>query len=948
MHTAALLALWCASGQLSAWASRYQQEGCGDTIIWIPVGKPEWSMEIELWTDANPVPQTSGCLESDKDAVDERGQWAKLTQSGVSKLFVRLRSSEEDLGAPCSHNSCTQDKECQFAVAVGGRGTETCQASKVAVFVDWDYPSEGPTAAPTRSPTAHPLTPRPTTAPSTYPSRPPTATPTLMPTLHACEDGSHGCHDLSQGGICVRSSAAGGWQCECDKHYWCSAGCGGLHGAHTCTRITVAPTYWPTDLPTWRPTGQPSPAPSRFPSWHPTTAPSLTPSSSPSTAPSEAPSVEPSLGPSLPPTTRPTFAPTSPPTEAVPRLTTSTTTTGTAEAGTMGAVLAASAPAAAQGGRIALLAAGCLSATAADSLPRSLHPTGISVPGTVLPHHAGCVLGNLGICIAVVLLQGACAVIAQKVLGVSLLAGQGAVRFPSIGILASVVLCQGAGYAGARLLRHASGAADVAVGLLGVAAAVSTPAAVLWAERCSRKDAIYKMDPRARDGCRRAWLGSGEWLSLERFSVERWGVAFRAALPGESSIIALDIALTQAVSISGGLGGGSCAACGILRLLDVLCGLTICVLAAWRRPYSRPIRLPFTVLAQLLVSAGALVLAVEYFSPGCGQGGGSGAAQPLIAAGGFATVLIVLADGSAMLRAAQLGRRGALQQSVLWFRLMSGGTGQLSRAQLREAVEAMRGDRIPDEVFEGLWVRVDADGSGAVDLHEFLTGEHHFWDAERVDEDPEWLVAALGASRRSEEQAGCRLSKRAPLLPDPSPDAEHRPEPEPEPQPQPAAVCMPAPWRAGTGDAARAWAACYRNQVEDEKERSAQRSVGERTYTAPSSLMGYPSALELLSPTASPLGASMQSSHGRVPPLSPKQRQGSAQLPRTPRRGDTPSARGLRLAGVPRVQESRRPSGAGRGRRPQHGASDQLDLQELALHVNSLIRDSDTPVGASQ
>eukprot|EP00756_Hemistasia_phaeocysticola_P024029 Hpha_TRINITY_DN15926_c1_g1::TRINITY_DN15926_c1_g1_i11::g.75086::m.75086 len=114
----------------------------------------------------------------------------------------------------------------------------------------------------------------------------PSASPTLMPTPHACNDGSHGCHDLSDGGICIQNGA--GWQCDCDPHYWCSNGCTGAHIAHTCIRTTAGPTSSPTALPTTSPTVTPTDLPTTSPTAFPTESPSPLPTVQPTTSPTTA------------------------------------------------------------------------------------------------------------------------------------------------------------------------------------------------------------------------------------------------------------------------------------------------------------------------------------------------------------------------------------------------------------------------------------------------------------------------------------------------------------------------------------------------------------------------------------------------------------------------------------------------------------------------------------
>eukprot|EP00756_Hemistasia_phaeocysticola_P041285 Hpha_TRINITY_DN16907_c0_g1::TRINITY_DN16907_c0_g1_i10::g.54021::m.54021 len=144
-------------------------------------------------------------------------------------------------------------------------------------------PTISPSTPPTASPTKLPTTSVPTISPSTSP----TVSPTVPPTPHPCQDGSHGCHDVSAGGICIQQGNPGngqtGWKCDCDSNYWCSAGCSGAHTAHTCTLKTSSPTHSPTTSPSVSPTTS-----------SPTTPPTMSPSTS-----------SPTVSPTVPPTPHP-------------------------------------------------------------------------------------------------------------------------------------------------------------------------------------------------------------------------------------------------------------------------------------------------------------------------------------------------------------------------------------------------------------------------------------------------------------------------------------------------------------------------------------------------------------------------------------------------------------------------------------------------------------------
>jgi hypothetical protein len=97
----------------------------------------------------------------------------------------------------------------------------------------------------------------PTAAPTTAPTKVPTKVPTLYPTPHPCDDGSHGCESVVEGGICYRSTS-NVWTCSCASDYWCVSGCNALFSAHECAPVTSTPTKVPTKVPTHVPTPVPT------------------------------------------------------------------------------------------------------------------------------------------------------------------------------------------------------------------------------------------------------------------------------------------------------------------------------------------------------------------------------------------------------------------------------------------------------------------------------------------------------------------------------------------------------------------------------------------------------------------------------------------------------------------------------------------------------------------
>lgn len=120
---------------------------------------------------------------------------------------------------------------------------------------------------------------------------------------------------------------------------------------------------------------------------------------------------------------------------------------------------------------------------------------------------------------------------------------------------------------------------------------------------------------------KRMIFGIGEWISLDKVGeakrTERWGMTFRSVLPHKSHVVAIDVLISQLALLSAGIGGGSCEACALMRLLDVaMCFLLVGLITQFR-PYRRPLRPPIVVSAQVFFTLGCLILAVGYFSPDC-------------------------------------------------------------------------------------------------------------------------------------------------------------------------------------------------------------------------------------------------------------------------------------------------------------------------------------------
>eukprot|EP01062_Namystynia_karyoxenos_P069431 TRINITY_DN6492_c0_g1_i3.p1 TRINITY_DN6492_c0_g1~~TRINITY_DN6492_c0_g1_i3.p1 ORF type:complete len:991 (+),score=100.46 TRINITY_DN6492_c0_g1_i3:68-2974(+) len=625
----------------------------------------------------------------------------------------------------------------------------------------------------------------------------------LLPAAEACPSGHYKSFPDSSrvSGLACCSSCPGGW---CDSVCSCQCRASVSPSQHPSTPPSGSPTTAPTTAPTWSPTADPSrsptAAPSASPTWSPTAdpstvptrapiaGPSWSPSSRPSPAPSAAPSAVPSsvptaapsttlpsaaplttaptgapsttgpsAGPSLPPAPRPSLPPSevssASPTPAPSLGKAAGVAPGAAEAAAF-ALLTLSAPVAAQSGRVVILTSDCTMKEAADP-PWPLHPTQLAIEGFTRPMHAGCVVANLCIVAAAAGLHFLATVVVQRAMRKRRSEARGMLRFPTVPVLVLAVLSQGSTFAGAGMIRHASAIMDVSMGIIALVVGAWLPVTVLAAGRRSQRQAVYKLDPGARSGCKRLWLGSGEWLSLPNekkvntFRVERWGIAFRAALPYKHWVLALDIWLSQAVAFSAGLGGGSCQACGHMRIGDTVAALALAAVVLRQRPYSLPWRIPVTVAAQLLIATGAFILALGFLSSSCG--GNDAVAAVFIDAGGLFTFIIVSLEATAALRGIQLSRRDLLTAALERFTAID-EDGIVSPEELRTGLRQVYGMEFAEDEFERLFSLFDEDGSGLVDLHDFLANEHLFWDAGRSG-----APGALDGARADQSEASLSM-----------------------------------------------------------------------------------------------------------------------------------------------------------------------------------------------
>eukprot|EP01062_Namystynia_karyoxenos_P013905 TRINITY_DN1499_c0_g1_i2.p1 TRINITY_DN1499_c0_g1~~TRINITY_DN1499_c0_g1_i2.p1 ORF type:complete len:1787 (+),score=222.01 TRINITY_DN1499_c0_g1_i2:70-5430(+) len=574
-------------------------------------------------------------------------------------------------------------------------------------------PSLPPSGPPSRSPSRRPSVP-PSLPPSDPPSVPPTAPPSQPPSVPPSQN----------------PSAPPSWSPSPLPTVTPS----GAPSPGPSVSPTLAPTTRPSTPPSQGPTVPPSTAPTVSPSVSPTTSsPSVTPTASaPSVSPTDSPTTPPSIQPSQAPTAPPQPAPTVSPTAAVDGADAVAGTTAAIGAGV--SVATVNAAAVAQAGRLVLLASGCTAGDISqEDVPFAMHPTQLRISGVPLPQHTGCVLMTAVFVVVISGLQCGGAVLLSRIKKITLSTAQGALRCPTGSVIIAVLTMQGAAFCGARMIKLSSGdAASVGLGAVAVLGALLLPTVVLRFGSLGSRDAVFKLD-RTTQGLAKWWLGAGEWLSLDdSWAVERFGGSFRAALPELHAVLAVDVLVSVGAMLSAGFGGGSCGACAVGRIADVALCLVFVTWLVLKRPYVRPVHLPLTVAGQVLLAAGAALLAVGFLSPECEQGttgklpGHAVAGILLTISGVFAMILAVLNAGAA-LRVMQLKRRPQLLEAVNRFRSADKSGEGLTAAQLHSLLEEQWQRTIGEEELQQIFKEVDTDCSGVICLKEFLASEKLFW-----------------------------------------------------------------------------------------------------------------------------------------------------------------------------------------------------------------------------
>eukprot|EP01065_Artemidia_motanka_P045134 TRINITY_DN6563_c0_g1_i1.p1 TRINITY_DN6563_c0_g1~~TRINITY_DN6563_c0_g1_i1.p1 ORF type:complete len:782 (+),score=196.86 TRINITY_DN6563_c0_g1_i1:31-2346(+) len=552
-------------------------------------------------------------------------------------------------------------------------------------------PTAAPTVQPTAAPAAHP-TPQPTAAPTVQPTAEPMAAPTAAPTVQPTA--APAAHPTPQPTAAPTSGPVAGLQPTIAP----------TAGPLRPTAPPLPPTTAPATLPTASPTMQPTTPPSLPPAAAPTAAPSARPPTagpsvppvgqlppSPSAAPSAAPEAQPanssvsptatpaasasisapSAPPSAPPSATPSLSPTAPP-SASDSPTTQPTPAPTPKPGLLdepvvqrrdevGATVAVlTALGAAGGSQMAMVSPECRSLGTMHGLSPTLHPTGISVQGSM---YLGCLVGSVMIICGAAVLSFTALFLLKRVdkdgdgvlskaeiqatflryvpimrnsesLDISAMA-----RHPNTILVAFLFVYQGAAFSSFRLVLAPDGSGGAgmrAIGAISAALLAAAPVFVFHRVRLGVEPRMRAEQPgqgpkrraRIRDWGTAAppmWLQyvllseQGDWVSCHRNPhwINRWQAAVRPyEAPHAAHGSAVELTCMWTLSLVTAPVTDSWVACGNVRMAGAVVLALQLVYSLWQRPF-RCFRddVAETVRLALLVASLA-TLAVEFYKEG--------------------------------------------------------------------------------------------------------------------------------------------------------------------------------------------------------------------------------------------------------------------------------------------------------------------------------------------
>eukprot|EP00756_Hemistasia_phaeocysticola_P060310 Hpha_TRINITY_DN3926_c0_g1::TRINITY_DN3926_c0_g1_i1::g.18021::m.18021 len=594
--------------QYKAWVSKIHQHGCDDGCC----NDPEWRMRVILKDDVKDLCD-SGCMDMGQGgSVNWAGsECERMLRVGATQVKLWFKGEEDDCGGGCDHctsgndDDCMHSTECSYDINTmtfnpAGQWTSgQCKHSDTYVEVTVEEFTPSPTPFPSLSPT------RPTVSPTSSP----TVSPTLSPTTS--EPSSSPSYSPTTSPPSVHP--------------------------------TVSPSASPTLSPTRGPTTSPTKVPTVSPSVSPTVSPTSSPTSRPSRHPTVSPSTRPTWSPTVPPTS-PTLMPTSPPTLQDNSILNENTMDVTASLSALGA---------SDAGGLALLGYAKCGANNEGSeeveepLPRSLHPLGFTLGGSV---YLGAVIGNAIVCIFIFILQRAALAWLRRldVSGDGTLADdelpksffwwrrdleagpqdlRGLLRYPGTTWQFYLVLHQGSCFAALKLITGQRSMGLVVTGGITTAGLVGVSCALLKMLRVGVNAAfvkewpVYPVGP-VKEGrpnvCVTTLLwGKGEWVSKTREN--HWGVAWQsvartyrtdAVWHGVCALLTMQwtLALASAFPMH------TQVACGHQRSAT---GLSLLAYSMWtlgRMPFRIPADNYFAAVAGVLQAFGVFSIAAQYYS----------------------------------------------------------------------------------------------------------------------------------------------------------------------------------------------------------------------------------------------------------------------------------------------------------------------------------------------
>ena len=237
-----------------------------------------------------------------------------------------------------------------------------------------------------------------------------------------------------------------------------------------------------------------------------------------------------------------------------------------------------------------------------DDLPFFLHPFRATVGTSRAAVYLSCLFFNMIFLVAVALFNGIAAAIMRSVKG-DVKGGQGAAMFPGLIWFGCMLVFPGSIVAGTRLMSSSWWAAGVVAHLCAVAS-VAIP---LYLLRHIHRKAVYNQASK-KSKLSSAFLGPGEWCSIDPHCVPRYGAIFECYTAARPLFFVTDVLFVYIICIAQGARDAFTPdQCGVKVIIQGICFLLYAILVAVARPFARPFRNVSIPLGALLIGIGLLV-----------------------------------------------------------------------------------------------------------------------------------------------------------------------------------------------------------------------------------------------------------------------------------------------------------------------------------------------------